>query len=305
MILFIITLIVALVSLFAIAFGVKIQGDGDGSGVLAGGIGGMVLAAILLIVNCSTIVPTRNVGVQVSFGKPVGSLSNGYHWVAPWSSVEKFDTSIQTIKLTQAKDDDGDCATVRLANQTTACVDTTVQWNIDPSSDVVELYRKYRNFEKIEVNLVERQLQRALNVVFEKYNPLSSVTGGDAPSVSLDDLAKQATDVLKAAVGAGITIDSITIPLVHYDSTTQDKLNAFAQALADTRIAEQRKKTAELVKQANDILAASAAVHDPGVLYQNCLNLIADLAAKGQLKDLPPTFNCNQMAGGTPVIVGK
>jgi hypothetical protein len=121
--------------------------------------------------------------------------------------------------------------------------------------------------------------------------------------VSLDDLAAKAATLLRAAVGGGVTIDNITVPLVHYDQITQDKLNAYSQALADTQIAAQRKKTADLVKQANDALAASAAVHDPGVQYQNCLNLIADLAAKGQLKDLPPTFTCGSSAA--PVIVGK
>lgn len=80
-------------------------------------------------------------------------------------------------------------------------------------------------------------------------------------------------------------------------------LNGFAQALADTQIATQQKLTAEQQKLANDFLAAASS-NDPGVKYQNCLNLVKDLAAKGQLQNLPPTFNCGG-PDSTPVIVGQ
>lgn len=309
MIVFVIALVAALIGV-ALIVGGRIVRDEDGSGAATGaGAGVLVIAAALLFFDSYTVVPTRTVAVEVSFGKPVTAVSNGWHWVAPWRSVEKFDASVQTLKLRRG-DKDNPCATVRLANQTTACVDATVQWNIDANGDVIDLYKRYRTFDNIESNLVERQLQRALNVVFEAYNPLSALTGqggatADGPGVSLDDLAAKATGILRSAVGGGVSIDNITIPLVHYDQITQDKLNAYSQALADTQIAAQRKKTADLIKQANDALAASNAVHDPGVQYQNCLNLIADLAAKGQLKDLPPTFNCTQNGSGAPVIVGK
>jgi hypothetical protein len=63
-------------------------------------------------------------------------------------------------------------------------------------------------------------------------------------------------------------------------------------ALAETRIATQNRATAEQKALANKALATQVSVCDPGVQYQNCLNLIADLAARGQLGQLPPTFNC-------------
>lgn len=267
----------------------------------------LVLGIGIMAFNSFTVVPTRSVAVTVAFGKPTGSLANGFHLVAPWAEVEVFDASVQTLKL---RKDPGEgeqsCATVRLGNQTTACVDVTVQWNIDQNGDVVELYRKYKSFGNIQANLVERQLQRALNVVFETYDPLASVTGQqDKAPVTLDSLAQKALGELRTATGAGIKVDSITIPLVHYDGTTQEKLNAYAQALADTRIAGQREQTAQAVKRANEVLASGTTASNAGVQYQNCLNLIADLAAKNQLANLPATFNCNVAGAGTPVIVGK
>jgi regulator of protease activity HflC (stomatin/prohibitin superfamily) len=251
-----------------------------------------------------TVVPARNVGVVNTFGKAEGALENGFHWVKPWSSIETIDATVQNVNLSS---DAKNCITVRLANQTTACVDVTVQWNIDQHANANELWQRYRGNNDDVVgnvgrNVVERELRRSLNVVFESYNPLAVLANGDKPNVSTDDLANKALGEMKAHVDAGIVIDTLRISVVHFDDTTQQKLNGYAQALADTQIATQQKKTAEQQKAANDLLAAASS-NDPGVKYQNCLNLLKDLAAKGQLQNLPPTFNCGDSA--TPVIVGQ
>jgi regulator of protease activity HflC (stomatin/prohibitin superfamily) len=269
------------------------------------GVALALVSGVVVVADSYVIVPTRTVGVEVSFGKPVGVLSNGWHWVAPWHTVENFDASVQTLNLTAAKDDAGDPVTVRLANQTTAQVDVSVQFNIDPNGDVVDLYKRYRSFDNVENNLIKRQLQHALNLVFAAYDPLRAINGAaDTSGPNVDDLAAKAKTDLQAAVGTGIQIGTLTIPIVHFDGPTEDRLRAYQQALADTRIAEQRRKTAEQTKAANDTLASSTASSNPGVQYQNCLDLIRDLAGKGQLDKLPPTFNCGS-GTGTPVIVGK
>lgn len=278
-----------------------------GTRIVAVAVG--VLAACTLAIASFTIVPTRSVGVVTSFGKPVGSLKNGAHLVRPWAEVEKFDASVQTLNL------DGDpgkdktpCVTVRLGNQTTACVDVSLQWNIDQSGDVVELYRKFKNFGNIEENLVRRQLRNALNEAFKAHDPLSvindeaskpnategqtSVTDKSKQIESNGDLAAKAKPVLVSGVGSGIKIVSLTIPLVHYDKDTENRLKQYQQAMADTRIASQKKLTADETKQANDKLASSASVKDPGVQYQNCIDLMRELGAKDQLKNLPPAFTC-------------
>jgi len=264
----------------------------------------VVLGLFIVVWDSFTIVPARNVGVVNTFGKAEGALENGFHWVKPWSSIETIDATVQNVNLSS---DAKNCITVRLANQTTACVDVTVQWNIDQHANANELWQRYRGNNDDVVgnvgrNVVERELRRSLNVVFESYNPLAVLANADKPNVSTDDLANKALGEMKAHVDAGIVIDTLRISVVHFDDTTQQKLNGYAQALADTQIATQQKKTAEQQKAANDLLAAASS-NDPGVKYQNCLNLLKDLAAKGQLQNLPPTFNCGESA--TPVIVGQ
>jgi regulator of protease activity HflC (stomatin/prohibitin superfamily) len=267
---------------------------------------GVVLLGIglaTLVMDSFTIVPARNVGVQVTFGKAERTLSNGFHWVKPWSSIETVDATVQNINRAS---DTHDCPVVRLANQTTACVDVTVQWNIDQHANTNELWQRYRGTNDNVVgnvgrNVVERELRRSLNVVFETYNPLA-VLSGQVPTQTTDDLASRALSEMRSHVDAGIVIDTVRISVVHYDEVTQGKLNGYAQQLADTQIATQAKLTAEQQKLANDLLAAASS-KDPGVMYQNCLNLLKDLAAKGQLQNLPPTFNCS--LSSTPVIVGQ
>lgn len=319
MVWFVLCMLLALAALAALIVGVRrprtitvrdrysrneetVKNEARGATILAG-VACLAVAAIGLFFCSFTVIPTRSVGVTVAFGRPDNeSLKNGFHFVKPWASVEKFDASVKTLKLDAAngKSDDGDlgnCVTVRLANQTTACVDVSVQWNIDPDGDVVELYRKYKSFDNVQNNLVERQLVHALNVAFETYDPLRSINGGGEAAQSLDDLAGKASTALATAVGSGIKVSNLTIPLVHFDNTTQDKLNAFAQALADTRIAEQRKQTALAQKAANDALASGANSNNPGVLYQNCLDMVERLAKEG--KGLPAAFNC----GAPPATV--
>jgi hypothetical protein len=213
--------------------------------------------------------------------------------------VEKLSTATQTLKLDGDGKDGRPCVTVRLANQTTACVDVSVQWNIDDKG-VVDLYRQYKPregdvFSNIEENLVQRQATHALNVAFADYDPLAAIANGSGvPRVKVDDLAAEARKVLSDAVGSGINVRSVTIPVVHFDDTTQSKLNAYAQAIADTRIAQQRELTAQAQKKANDALAGST---DPAVLYQNCLDTTEWLVKEG--KTLPPAWSC----GAPPAAV--
>jgi len=223
--------------------------------------------------NSFTTVPPRNVGVQVEFGKPTASLENGFHWVAPWSSIETVDATVQNINLNTDIGlwNTGACTavTVRLANQTTACVDVTVQWNVDRHANASELWQKYRGnnddvVKNVGHNVVDRQMRVALNEVFENYNPLAVLATGEKSTTTTLDLANKALGILKQNVEAGIQVDVLTIPLVHYDAVTQGKLNGFAQALADTQIATQQKLTAEQQKLANEKLAVSSS-NDPGV----------------------------------------
>lgn len=262
--------------------------DDISGGVRIVGIVLLVVTAVILGFDCTTTVPTRNVGVQTSFGKPVGVLSNGFHLVSPWSKIETFDGTVQTVKADPV---------VRLANGTTATVDVSVQWQIDTGADFLALYRQYKTFDNIEKNVINRQLANSLNQVFETFDPLTAVDGDGQVKVQVTDLAAKVTEKLSAAVPAGLKVINVTIPVINYSKQIEDQINAIIAASAATRVAEQQKQTALAVKAANDLLAGGNT--SPGVLYQNCLSMVERVLKAGLT--LPPGFSCG--SPGASVVI--
>lgn len=221
-----------------------------------------VITLFVLILGSTTIVSARNIGVVTTFGRPGGTLSNGLHWKAPWQSVTEMNGTIQIDNHT------GEYATtVRLGNNSTAFVDNSVRWRIQPAA-ADELFLDYRDFENVRDNLVTRELRAALNEVFADFDPLApeNVEGANVQALG-DEVAEK----LRAKVGGQIEILNVIVPLVNYDEATQERINALNVEKANTRIAEQRAKTAEAEARANEILAASVS-NDPNVLVSKCLD---------------------------------
>jgi regulator of protease activity HflC (stomatin/prohibitin superfamily) len=226
-------------------------------GVVAGG-----LTIFVLILGSTTIVSTRNIGVVTTFGRPEGTLSNGLHWKAPWQSVTEMNGTIQIDNHT------GEAATtVRLGNNSTAFVDNSVRWRIQPAA-ADELFLDYREFDNVRDNLVTRELRAALNEVFADFDPLAPE---NADGANVQALGDDVADKLRAKVGGQIEIINVIVPLVNYDEATQSRINALNVEKANTRVAEQRAKTAEAEAKANEILAASVS-NDPNVLVSKCLD---------------------------------
>jgi regulator of protease activity HflC (stomatin/prohibitin superfamily) len=292
----IISIIVALLGTTAIFIGrineTDRRGDIVGSFNLRPiGVAVLAVGLIVLAFDSFTIVPTRNLAVQTSFGKPTGTLRNGFHPAAPWSDIHTFDATIQTLKMS-ADDtkDQGDPITVRLANAATAKVDVTVQWQIDPDADITQLYLDFRDFDNIGNNVVRRQLSAAMNAAFERYDPLVSLkaNNGDASGKTLGDLSTDVKAALTGQLPTGIKVRSVLIPRIDFDENIQAKINQYLAALAETQIAEQRQQTAAAQKKANDLLAVANST--PAVLYQNCLDMVERLTRDG--KALPAAFTC-------------
>ncbi|QLF83357.1 band-7-like membrane protein [Rhodococcus phage NiceHouse] len=229
-------------------------------------IGLALVGLLLLAFSATTIVSTKNVGVITTFGRPTGSISNGLHLKAPWSKVTELDGAVQIDTR------DGDQSTqVRLGNNSMAGVDNSVQWRITPDK-ADELFLDYRTFDSIRDNLVIRQLNATLNEVFASYNPLDpelQAKGG----IDLKELSRKVAEDLRKRVDGKVEIINVIVPVVHFDQQTQQKLDAFQQEIGNTRIAEQKQKTAEAEATANQKLSASVN-NDPNVLVSKCLDIV-------------------------------
>lgn len=225
----------------------------------AGALTGLFL--LCLICSTATVVSTRNVGIVTTMGRPNGELSNGFHVVAPWQDVTEMDGAIQLQKF------EGDHSMeVRLGNNSTAKANVTIQWRLDPRS-APSLFLDYRSFKNIEENLVDKELGVAMNTELAKFDPLAPGNSDGAPLV---DISTNVQRDVQTAVGHRIEIQRVFVPLLSYDPATQDRINALNVEKANTRVAEQAKKTAEAQSEANKILAATVS-NDPNVISNNCI----------------------------------
>lgn len=250
------------ITLFAVLAMVAAKSDASKSRARRVAVVAGALTVLVFIIGSTTIVSTRNIGVVTTFGRPGGTLSNGLHWKAPWQRVTEMNGTIQIDNHT------GEYATtVRLGNNSTAYVDNSVRWRIQPAA-ADELFLDYRDFENVRENLVTRELRAALNEVFADFDPLApeNVEGTNVQALG-DDVAEK----LRGKVGGQVEIINVIVPLVNYDEATQSRINALNVEKANTRIAEQRAKTAEAEARANEILAGSVS-DNPNVLVSKCLD---------------------------------
>jgi regulator of protease activity HflC (stomatin/prohibitin superfamily) len=266
----------------------------------------LALAFLVFIFSIFTIVPTREIGVVTSFGRPVKTLPNGLHAVKPWEAVHNLDGTIQTnnhVKKTKATKDlvtDG-CTSIRIGNESTACVDNTIRWRIKLEAGQ-RLYRDYREMENITDSLVTRELKAALNEVLSNYNPLDQIKDDSKGAADLNEFSRQVTNVLRKLVGSDIEIMSVILPIIHFDLNTQRKLNSYQAQVAETKIAQQRNATNKAQAQANDALKQSVS-NDPNVLVAKCFEILDDMV---HAKMTPPIgFSCWQTGGATSVVVPR
>lgn len=263
---------------------------------------------LLIWVLCSlTVVGTQDVGVVTSFGRPVGQLDNGLHFVAPWQKVTAMDRAIQTDAYTGAQ-----CLNVRIANQQTACVDVTIRWRIKESA-ADKLFQNYHTFQNVQDSLVTRELSAAVNYNLSTFNPLNSISlnggvdpsNGTKPNPTLGEVAASVTATMKSDIGQDIDVLTTIIPIITFDPETQSRINQLQQQIALTRIAEQQIVTNQAQAQANKALAGSIKAN-PNVLVAQCLAIMANIVKAG---DVPPIgMNCGlggSTVGGLIVNSGK
>lgn len=256
------------------------------------GFGVLALALVFFLLSCFTIVGTRNVGIVTTFNRTTGTLDNGWHLIAPWQDVTEWDGKLQNLKFSDTDDkDDGPGVAVRLGNQSTATIDLILQYRLTTNEGVLELFRQYGSEESLKKNLVQKNLQAALNEAFKTYDPIMALASSGpnrTPTTGMPELAEKTLALFRATMPAGIEVVDLTIVMPHFDPQTEDRIKQYNAAIQDTAIATQREETAKAIQRANEILAQSNA--SPAVLYQNCLDMVERVVKAGGR--LPEAFTC-------------
>lgn len=247
---------------------------------LAAGLVGVTIIALAITV----MVPARTVGVVTAFGKPTGTLPNGLHVIKPWEKVEKMDASLQTNRYS------GDSAIgVRLANQSEAKADASIQWQLR-EEDAERMYLDYREFERIHTDLVDREFRASVNAVLARYNPLDAEAIAEG-GIDLNKYADDIKDDMQERMGRSVEVRSVALPIINYDQETQRKIDQLQSEVANTRAAEQSKKTAREIAEANEILRKSLS-HE--VLSQRCIEAAEKVGAA--------PVGCIAGSGATPLV---
>jgi regulator of protease activity HflC (stomatin/prohibitin superfamily) len=253
-----------------------------------------VVTVFSLVMSSVEMVGTKKVGIVLTFNKPTRVLENGLHVITPGQRVVEYDKAIQTLRKTG----DNDSYDVRIANQARAKADVIVRWQIE-SKAALDLYRDYKDFGNVRKNLVEPAIKAALNNVLATYDPLIAAKTEDrntAEQFGLDKVADDVRTELVKRVGKQIIIKSVTVPMLRFDGATEDAIKEYQKAVANTRVAEQKERTAEAEARANQKLSESLR-NDPNVLTSKCLDIVRE-------KGVVAGFSCFP-GGGAPVIVGQ
>lgn len=257
-------------------------------------VGLWALTLVLLFSSSFNIVSTKNVGIPTSFGKPVGSLENGPHFLPPWYKVTELDAAIQTDR--HNKEDE--CIEVRIAGQAGACTWVTIAWRIkQPKAD--SLFQDFRDFENIRSNLVDKELISSLGAVMDSYDPLGVNDEGESTAPSLADISRDVKNDMITRVADRIDVISVSVTLIDFENNVDDRINDLQAQVAATRVAVQSKLTAEAQALANQALAASVS-NDPNVLVAQCFDLV-ELAINNEVP--PPAAGYGCWPGGSSAIV--
>lgn len=284
----------AALALAALALKGPAKNDDDLAGARAAALAGggifAALAVIMTLVSSYNPVGTRDIGIETSFGQPVGHLGPGFHLTAPWDTVTPIDDAYQLTDETFQ---------VRIAGGQTAQATAQVRWQ--PAAGASDdIFGNYKTTAGLQSGLLDPELNVATNTVLDTYDPIAALASGAAAGTpanpSTAQLGAQIEAVLRGRVGTDINIATFNLKPLVYDAAVQAQINSATNQAAKTVVAQESEKTALAQAAANRDLETGLA-SDPLVLVQQCMTAIGS----GEFKP-PAGFSCWPGQGSGVVI---
>lgn len=210
-----------------------------------------VIALLLGFVSSLTFVPANEVGVVTNFGAWSGTRTSGISFTAPWSKVDTFGTRNQkSIRDRAETEGSANCVDVKMSGGSTGCQDLTVLYTID-EANAEKLWRGWKDFSKLNVDLVQRQTDDAVLAVYPNYTPL------DAQGPKRNEITeKVTTELRKRLEPQGVRLESITLGTLNLPENTQKSLNDLIEKDTRLQIAlkdEQQAKAEAAANQARQV----------------------------------------------------
>lgn len=285
------------------------DGETGRAGVATGAVLALLLGSVLFTVSGLKSVPVKNIGVPQSFGA-VGKTvyEPGIHetWT-PWLHLTDINETVQTTTFEDSGNDNGSSCNgglaVRIGGQQTACADVTIQWQIKPEA-AGSLFSDYANqgdfMSEVTNAVVVRELKQVVNQVLGDYNPITdvqSVTNTSSSPSQFSTFGPAILAAMRGDIGNRISIVTVLLPQLHYNSTVEAKLQEIQQSYANFAVAQENVNV-------NDEQAKALARLGTPNLNQLVAQCLTDL--KQDAGSLPAGFNCIPGAGsGLSLSSGK
>lgn len=250
----------------------------------AAGPAAIIWLVILVLVTAGmsiTVVGSRSVGIQTSFGKYRDTLSNGFQLTAPWSSTEEFSTRIQSLDL----DGDKEAVQVTFKGGGGGDVNLTPRWAIDPPK-AGDLWKKYKTFDAVRDKLVNPAARDATRIVTAKYSPNEARSGENLVAIRNDIIATLSADL----ADDGVKIDSVSVRAITLDKRSQASLDKIVEANNNIERAKAEQERARIDAETAKLREKSGAL-TPEANQRFCLDLVNnwDVDKNGPL---PAGFTC-------------
>ena len=257
------------------------------------------VSALLLIgytaANSFVTLDHREVGIQTALGRYNSTLNTGgVHYKSPWSNVEKFDQTIQTVDLQGVSvsfSDGGGVEGIEEIGGGKGVINATVRWQMSRDEDGARLlWERYRTFESVSASLVERTARDAVINISNSYPAATAI-------ISQREIAGQVkTEIEKSLDPYGVVVDSVSIPAIDLDGSTQAAVDRLFTTQQDIKRAQNEQRRAEIDAETTRIREAEGAL-SPAANQRYCLEIVNawDVGKNGPL---PATFNCAMTGTG-------
>lgn len=231
--------------------------DDSRGGAAIAMVGGLVVGVICSTIACMSVVPTRNVGIVTTWGKPTGRTTGaGLQWTAPWSDVDDWDASGQTYAHLGEQ-----CVWVTVKGPRSVCVPVQIEWSALPGNapDNWAAFKETGGKSRFETwvsRRVDPQMNAALISTFADFDPFASVneTTGDVAVPNLNAAyRKPLADAIARALGHDIAVKSIAFGTPVYDQPTTEALAGYSSKVLEGRNLDVDKKNAAKRKAVTDI----------------------------------------------------
>jgi hypothetical protein len=202
--------------------------------------------------------------------------------------------AIQTTTWTGSWDRNGNCTAldVRIGGQQNGCLDATIQWQVKDKA-APALFNNYDTsgsnvLQTITNAVVIREFESVVNQALGDYNPIADVAqNAQSGNSQFSTFGPLVLRTMRKDIGSQINVIRVIMPIMHYDGSTQGRLNTIQATYAEAAIATEQIAVNDAQAKANAAIQNNVSAN---VLVQECLALVQS-AAKTNYQ-LPAGFNC-------------